>query len=46
MTQNKCTRCKYDWYQRTEKTPDVCPSCKSKYWNKERVYPIGHGKRK
>lgn len=31
-----CTRCGGTWYPRTPKRPDVCPRCKSKYWDKPR----------
>lgn len=38
MNIHKCLRCSHDWASRgsTEK-PKYCPSCKSKYWNTERV---------
>lgn len=31
-----CKRCEHTWHPRSEKLPDVCPKCKSRYWNKER----------
>ena len=32
----RCTRCGREWYPRTLKKPDVCPTCKSKYWDRPR----------
>ena len=32
-----CNRCGHKWYSRT---PNVCPKCKSPYWNKKRVRKI------
>jgi len=33
-----CTRCLWTWYQRGKNPPQLCPSCRSNYWNKKRVY--------
>jgi len=35
----QCERCGYKWVKRpsTPGDPEVCPSCKSFYWNKPRV---------
>jgi Zn finger protein HypA/HybF involved in hydrogenase expression len=30
----KCERCRHGWITRNEKTPVVCPKCKSPYWDK------------
>lgn len=40
----ECNRCHHSWWPRInnqDKTviPEVCPKCKSRYWNKERVFP-------
>ena len=32
----KCTRCGHVWYPRQPQNPEVCPKCKSPYWNKPR----------
>jgi predicted Zn-ribbon and HTH transcriptional regulator len=32
----ECKRCKHKWHPRAEKLPDVCPKCKTRYWNSER----------
>jgi Zn finger protein HypA/HybF involved in hydrogenase expression len=32
----KCQRCEHTWHPRTENIPEVCPKCKSPYWNKPR----------
>jgi DNA-directed RNA polymerase subunit RPC12/RpoP len=32
----RCTRCGREWYPRTLKKPDVCPTCKSRYWDRPR----------
>ena len=34
-----CNRCDYSWTTRKE-VIDVCPKCKSRYWNKPRVRDI------
>ena len=31
----ECNRCNHKWA--TKREPKNCPSCKSPYWNKERV---------
>lgn len=28
-----CEKCHYHWFSRTNKLPDICPSCKTEYWN-------------
>ena len=33
----QCGRCGYKWVPRSEKRPAVCPSCRSVYWDRERV---------
>lgn len=45
VEQLECNRCNWTWYPRIKKDgttsiPEVCPNplCKSRYWNKERVY--------
>ncbi len=32
----RCMRCLWEWFPRSLKLPDVCPKCKSPYWNKPR----------
>jgi len=32
-----CNRCGHKWTPRENGEPKVCPSCKSPYWNKERI---------
>ena len=32
----KCERCSYEWIPRKEEYPNVCPKCKSPYWDKPR----------
>jgi predicted Zn-ribbon and HTH transcriptional regulator len=31
-----CLRCGYEWHPRSQRTPIVCPKCRSPYWNRER----------
>ena len=45
VEQLECNRCFYQWFPRINRDgktviPQVCPnpSCKSKYWNKERIF--------
>lgn len=33
----KCKRCNYEWIPRQEKKPAVCPACKSRIWDKDKV---------
>jgi DNA-directed RNA polymerase subunit RPC12/RpoP len=34
----KCLRCGYEWIPRKEgQAPQLCPKCRSAYWNKPRV---------
>ena len=37
-----CNRCGCIWYSKND--PRVCSNlkCKSPYWNKTRIYPVGH----
>jgi len=32
----ECKRCEYKWLPRSDVLPEVCPKCKSPYWNKLR----------
>lgn len=32
----RCLRCDHRWYPSTRREPEVCPRCKSRYWNRER----------
>lgn len=32
----RCERCGHDWVPREQKEPQVCPKCKSPYWNRPR----------
>lgn len=32
----RCERCSHEWIPRDEGEPNVCPKCKSPYWNKPR----------
>ncbi|HIH39386.1 TPA: type II toxin-antitoxin system death-on-curing family toxin [Candidatus Woesearchaeota archaeon] len=32
----RCKRCYWEWIQRKEQLPKMCPHCKSPYWDKER----------
>jgi len=34
---HECKRCGHRWIPRKEGLPVICPSCKSAYWNKERI---------
>lgn len=38
----KCLRCGWEWVRRSRQEPRVCPnrSCKSPYWNRERVKSV------
>ena len=40
VPQHQCNRCDHYWFPSTHNPPKVCPKCKSKYWNKERVYNL------
>ena len=36
----KCERCGHEWIPRNkEEYPNVCPKCKSPYWDKPRKIP-------
>ena len=30
-----CERCGHDWQPKEEKKPQMCPKCKSLYWNQK-----------
>ena len=32
----KCKRCSHEWVRRGEELPEICPECKSPYWNRVR----------
>lgn len=36
-TPRHCKRCGIDWFQRIAGTPKMCPACKSRIWDKEKV---------
>jgi DNA-directed RNA polymerase subunit RPC12/RpoP len=36
MKELECLRCSHKWFPRSNNTPILCPSCKSKYWNEVR----------
>lgn len=33
---NVCLRCKHEWVNRQDTNINVCPKCKSPYWNKDK----------
>lgn len=36
----QCERCPHEWIPRNpDELPEVCPKCKSPYWNKPREKP-------
>ena len=38
VSRYRCSRCGHRWTPREwGKLPNVCPKCKSQYWNRERV---------
>ena len=38
LTRYRCSRCGHRWTPRSwNGLPDVCPKCKSQYWNRERM---------
>jgi len=37
MEPSKCKRCGHEWYKRTPRKPVMCPACKSRYWDTERI---------
>lgn len=39
----KCKRCKHEWWPRTPELPEICPNCKSPYWNKPRQRKSNRG---
>lgn len=45
ITGLQCGRCSHMWVPRTERRPEICPKCKTPYWDREpaaRNNP-GHG---
>lgn len=32
-----CSRCNHTWHPRTDNRPEVCPKCKSPYWDRPRI---------
>jgi predicted Zn-ribbon and HTH transcriptional regulator len=40
-----CNRCGYAWFPRSTQPPQKCARCRSRYWNKTRVYVMHKGKR-
>ena len=38
-----CNRCGHEWVPRENGEPEVCPKCKSPYWNKVRVRKVANG---
>ena len=42
MRMMRCSRCGHEWLPRTwgRELPNVCPKCKSKYWNRERTLGV------
>lgn len=28
-----CDRCKHEWTPRKDEIPEICPQCKSRFWN-------------
>jgi hypothetical protein len=39
ILKRRCNRCGYEWWPKTPKEPLTCPnkSCRSPYWNRERI---------
>ena len=37
VRQLRCARCGYKWYSNKAEPPQVCTSCKSPYYNRERI---------
>lgn len=37
MYRLNCKRCGHTWIPRKDKSPKVCPKCKSPYWDKKRL---------
>lgn len=34
----KCKRCNHEWHPKLlDRLPEVCPKCKSPYWDRERT---------
>jgi len=45
VTECTCSRCAHAWLKRLpNRLPEVCPKCKSRYWNKGRIFRVGLGK--
>jgi DNA-directed RNA polymerase subunit RPC12/RpoP len=38
IKQKTCLRCGRTWWPKTPERPRACPTCRSAYWDKERVY--------
>jgi len=38
IKQKTCLRCGRTWWPKTPERPTACPTCRSAYWDKERVY--------
>jgi len=36
VTKLECLRCGHAWWPKSATAPKLCPSCKSKYWDKRR----------
>lgn len=37
VTVYHCARCRHEWLPRSERRPEICPRCKSPYWDRERM---------
>jgi len=35
----RCERCGHEWSPRKNQRPNVCPKCKTAYWDKPRIKP-------
>lgn len=35
----RCERCDHEWIPRAERTPTICPKCKTPYWDRPRERP-------
>jgi predicted Zn-ribbon and HTH transcriptional regulator len=36
FTSHACNRCHHKWLGKSAEKPNVCPRCKSVYWNREK----------
>ncbi|PJE81681.1 hypothetical protein COU58_01180 [Candidatus Pacearchaeota archaeon CG10_big_fil_rev_8_21_14_0_10_32_42] len=34
---NRCHRCEHKWIPRDKEPPQICPKCKSPYWQKPKT---------